>query len=292
MLSASGLRAPVSSATCGGRGQPGRRVGAPVGYASAVLQGNCLHASACIGILTLCHGGGEDADGRAGKLQFLDKYLAVTSRGSTTVIASCYRDMVDVLEDFLTLRGIGYCRVEKSLSMPSRNNNAPARVLLMTLARAATYAFAPGTVLVLHDVDSGATARVIQRHGVDGAVRILRLVCRYSVEDIIDERLCAELGNPIQHAGEDRSDGEHSAERFLCTLGTDPKAYSASENRGETGHQVCHAAFPQAQFKPCSGGEETTKSMKDEDFWSMLLPRPSAVSDREDASSRASEGHG
>lgn len=228
-------------------------------------------------------------NGRVGKLQFLDRLLATPSTPTSSapaavvVIASFYKAMVDMLEDYLTLRGISYHRVEKKTQ--SSSPPPQARVLLMTLARAASGVLpdfqAPGTVLVLHDiVDSRVALQVVQRHGTSDQVRILRLVCRYTVESILDEQLSAQIG-AVDNSGVD--DGLRSA-------ATDPTPACSPFNGFDTTTTASTAATPPSG--PLSPSGDTGKESIDESFWSKLRPlSPSAASDRENPASPSSNAH-
>ncbi|GJN87261.1 hypothetical protein Rhopal_000209-T1 [Rhodotorula paludigena] len=142
------------------------------------------------------------------KLIVLDKLLRdVLPKGEKVLIFSGFTKMLDILEDFCSLRSYKYCRLDGSTSRPRRaldirlfqQTNSPLQVFLIsTRAGGLGINLTAATTVVMYDqdfnpqVDIQAIARA-HRIGQTKTVRVYRLVTQGSVEEQAMTRLRKKL---------------------------------------------------------------------------------------------------
>ncbi|GAA6009228.1 hypothetical protein JCM11491_004237 [Sporobolomyces phaffii] len=142
------------------------------------------------------------------KLVLLDKLLAtIVPRGEKVLIFSGFTSMLDILEDFMHLRGYKYCRLDGKTSRPRRTldirlfqqADSPYQIyLISTKAGGLGIILTAATTVVLYDqdwnpqVDLQAIARA-HRIGQERTVRVYKLVGQDSVEEQMLTRLRKKL---------------------------------------------------------------------------------------------------
>lgn len=138
-----------------------------------------------------------------GKLRLLDKLLArLKEQGHRVLIFSQMTKMIDILEDFMFMRGHQYCRIDGSTSYDQREDlidafNAPNSqkfcFLLSTRAGGLGINLQTADTVIIYDsdwnpqVDLQAQDRA-HRIGQTRPVRVFRLVTENTVEEKVVER--------------------------------------------------------------------------------------------------------
>ena len=151
---------------------------------------------------------GEHLVSAAGKLSFLDKLLCrLKEQGSRVLIFSQMTRMLDILEDYCTMRELEFCRIDGSTDGEERETaieeyNKPGSTqfvfLLSTRAGGLGINLTGADVVVLYDsdwnpqVDLQAQDRA-HRIGQTKPVKVYRLVCEKSIEEKILERAMKKL---------------------------------------------------------------------------------------------------
>lgn len=151
---------------------------------------------------------GEHLVASSSKLILLDKLLAdILPKGERVLVFSQWTNMLDLLEDFLTLRRIGYARLDGQTSRTRRTldiklfqrEQSPYQVFLIStkagglginLTRASTVVLFDSDWNPQNDLQAMARAH---RIGQTRRVRVLRLVCQGSVEDQMLDRIRRKL---------------------------------------------------------------------------------------------------
>lgn len=160
----------------------------------------------------------ESLVAQSGKMIILDQLLgALLKRHHRTLIFSQMTGMLDILEQFLELRGIKYCRIDGSTSQPDReeelskfrakNSKIPVFLLSTRAAGLGINLVAADTVIFYDSdwnpqMDLQAQDRV-HRIGQERPVLIYRLVTADSVESKILERASSKrkLEKVVIHKG-------------------------------------------------------------------------------------------
>ncbi|KIY73274.1 hypothetical protein CYLTODRAFT_485710 [Cylindrobasidium torrendii FP15055 ss-10] len=142
------------------------------------------------------------------KLQFIDKILSdVLPKGERVLIFSKWTDMLNLIEDFMNLRGVKYARLDGSTLRPRRTvdirlfqrEDSPYQVYLIStkagglginLTKASTVIMADSDWNPQNDLQAIARAH---RIGQTKVVQVYRLICRGSVEDQMLDRLRRKL---------------------------------------------------------------------------------------------------
>ncbi|KAJ7492086.1 P-loop containing nucleoside triphosphate hydrolase protein [Mycena latifolia] len=151
---------------------------------------------------------GEHLVAASSKLIAIDKILAdVLPKGERVLIFSQWTDMLDVLEDFMALRGIAYLRLDGSVSrarramyirMFQREDSEHKVFLISTKAGGLGINLTKASTCILCDSDWNpqndlqAIARS-HRIGQTKVVKVFRLICRASVEDQMLDRIRRKL---------------------------------------------------------------------------------------------------
>jgi SWI/SNF-related matrix-associated actin-dependent regulator of chromatin subfamily A member 5 len=151
---------------------------------------------------------GDHVIANAGKLQLLDKLLhRLHSIKSRVLIFSQFTTMLDILDDYCTIRGFSHCRIDGNTSYEDREQsiddfNAPNSkhfiFLLSTRAGGLGINLATADVVILYDsdwnpqVDLQAQDRA-HRIGQTKPVKVYRLITEGSVEEKIIERAMLKL---------------------------------------------------------------------------------------------------
>ncbi|KAI0945925.1 hypothetical protein AcV7_010039 [Taiwanofungus camphoratus] len=151
---------------------------------------------------------GEHLVASSSKLMVVDKLLAdILPKKERALIFSQWTNMLDLLEDFLTLRNIQYARLDGSTSRPRRaldiklfqQENSPYQVFLIsTKAGGLGINLTKATTVIMFDSDWNpqndlqAIARA-HRIGQTKVVKVYRLICQGSVEEQMLERIRRKL---------------------------------------------------------------------------------------------------
>ncbi|KAJ7664940.1 P-loop containing nucleoside triphosphate hydrolase protein [Mycena rosella] len=151
---------------------------------------------------------GEHIVASSSKLMAIDKILAdVLPKGERVLIFSQWTDMLDLLEDFMVLRGITYVRLDGSVSrarramvirMFQRDDSQYKVFLISTKAGGLGINLTKASTCILCDSDWNpqndlqAIARS-HRIGQTKVVKVFRLICRASVEDQMLDRIRRKL---------------------------------------------------------------------------------------------------
>ncbi|EKM52129.1 uncharacterized protein PHACADRAFT_262623, partial [Phanerochaete carnosa HHB-10118-sp] len=151
---------------------------------------------------------GEHVVASSSKLVFLNKLLAdILPKGERVLIFSQFATMLDLLEDFLTLRSIKYARLDGQTCRPRRTLDvklfqqevSPFQVFLIsTKAGGLGINLTKATTVVMADSDWNpqndlqAIARA-HRIGQTQTVKVYRLICQGSVEDQMLDRIRRKL---------------------------------------------------------------------------------------------------
>jgi SWI/SNF-related matrix-associated actin-dependent regulator of chromatin subfamily A member 5 len=146
---------------------------------------------------------GEHVVQSCGKLRLLDKLLARLARdGHRVLLFSQMTRMLDILEDFMRMRGHPYCRIDGDTSYDERedlieNFNAPGSdkfcFLLSTRAGGLGINLQSADTVVLYDSDWNPQADLqaqdrAHRIGQRRPVRVFRLVTENTIEEKVVER--------------------------------------------------------------------------------------------------------
>ncbi|KAJ7146309.1 P-loop containing nucleoside triphosphate hydrolase protein [Mycena epipterygia] len=151
---------------------------------------------------------GEHIVASSSKLIMIGKILAdVLPKGERVLIFSQWTDMLDLLEDFMVLRGIAYLRLDGSVSrarramvirMFQRDDSEHKVFLISTKAGGLGINLTKASTCILCDSDWNpqndlqAIARS-HRIGQTKVVKVFRLICRASVEDQMLDRIRRKL---------------------------------------------------------------------------------------------------
>ncbi|THH29276.1 hypothetical protein EUX98_g4910 [Antrodiella citrinella] len=151
---------------------------------------------------------GEHIVTSSAKLTLVDKLLAdLLPKGDRVLIFTQWTGMLDLLEDFLTLRGIPYARLDGNTSRPRRTldirlfqkDDSPYKVFLVsTRAGGLGINLTKASHVIMFDCDWNpqndlqAIARA-HRIGQTKTVKVYRLICQGSVEDQMLDRLRRKL---------------------------------------------------------------------------------------------------
>ncbi|KAJ7455925.1 P-loop containing nucleoside triphosphate hydrolase protein [Mycena galericulata] len=151
---------------------------------------------------------GEHIVAASSKLMAIDKILAdVLPKGERVLIFSQWTDMLDLLEDFMALRGIAYLRLDGSVSrarrsmvirMFQREDSEHKVFLISTKAGGLGINLTKASTCIMCDSDWNpqndlqAIARA-HRIGQTKIVNVYRLICRASVEDQMLDRIRRKL---------------------------------------------------------------------------------------------------
>ncbi|GJE91583.1 hypothetical protein PsYK624_077330 [Phanerochaete sordida] len=151
---------------------------------------------------------GEHVVASSSKLVFLDKLFAdILPKGERVLVFSQFATMLDLLEDFLVLRGIKYARLDGSTCRPRRTldvklfqqDESPFQVFLIsTKAGGLGINLTKASTVVMFDSDWNpqndlqAIARA-HRIGQTKTVKVYRLICQGSVEDQMLDRIRRKL---------------------------------------------------------------------------------------------------
>ncbi|KAJ7762395.1 P-loop containing nucleoside triphosphate hydrolase protein [Mycena maculata] len=146
---------------------------------------------------------GEHVVAASSKLMAIDKILAdVLPKGERVLIFSQWTDMLDLLEDFMVLRGIAYLRLDGSVSrarrsmvirMFQRDDSQHKVFLISTKAGGLGINLTKASTVIMCDSDWNpqndlqAIARA-HRIGQTKVVNVYRLICAASVEDQMLDR--------------------------------------------------------------------------------------------------------
>ncbi|KAG8517585.1 Chromodomain-helicase-DNA-binding protein 1-like [Galemys pyrenaicus] len=149
---------------------------------------------------------GEHLIEASGKLHLLDKLLAfLYSRGHRVLLFSQMTQMLDILQDYMDYRGYSYERVDGSVRGEERHlaiknfGQQPVFVFLlstraggvgMNLTAADTVIFVDSDFNPQNDLQAAARAH---RIGQSRTVKVIRLVGRDTVEEIVYRRAAAKL---------------------------------------------------------------------------------------------------
>ncbi|KAH8093223.1 P-loop containing nucleoside triphosphate hydrolase protein [Cristinia sonorae] len=151
---------------------------------------------------------GEHIVASSAKLTLVDKLLAdLLPKGDRVLIFSQWTGMLDLLEDFMNLRGIPYARLDGSTSRPRRTldirlfqrDDSPYKVFLIsTRAGGLGINLTKASHVIMFDSDWNpqndiqAIARA-HRIGQTKIVKVYRLICQGSVEDQMLDRIRRKL---------------------------------------------------------------------------------------------------
>ncbi|KZT67879.1 hypothetical protein DAEQUDRAFT_766836 [Daedalea quercina L-15889] len=163
---------------------------------------------------------GEHLVASSSKLVVLDKLLAdILPKGERVLLFTQWTNMLDLLEDFMALRGIPYARLDGSTTRARRaldiklfqQEHSPYQVFLIsTKAGGLGINLTKASTVVLVDSDWNpqndlqAIARA-HRIGQTKRVRVLRLICRGSVEDQMLDRIRRKLFLSLKVMGSDNT---------------------------------------------------------------------------------------
>ncbi|CAM9282239.1 unnamed protein product [Chrysoparadoxa australica] len=146
---------------------------------------------------------GEHLIESCGKLRLLDKLLKrLKEKGHRVLVFSQMTKMLDILEDFLVMRGYLYCRIDGDTSYDQREDyidsynakgSAKFVFLLSTRAGGLGINLQTADTVILYDSDWNPQADLqaqdrAHRIGQKKAVRVFRLVTERSVEEKVVER--------------------------------------------------------------------------------------------------------
>ncbi|TFY66989.1 hypothetical protein EVJ58_g1916 [Rhodofomes roseus] len=161
---------------------------------------------------------GEHLIASSSKLVLLDKLFAdILPKGERVLLFTQWTGMLDLLEDFMALRGIRYARLDGSTTRARRTldiklfqqDNSPYQVFLIsTKAGGLGINLTKATTVVLVDSDWNpqndlqAIARA-HRIGQTKRVRVLKLICQGSVEDQMLDRIRRKLFLSLKVMGTD-----------------------------------------------------------------------------------------
>ncbi|EIN05640.1 hypothetical protein PUNSTDRAFT_145612 [Punctularia strigosozonata HHB-11173 SS5] len=161
---------------------------------------------------------GEHLVAASSKLIMIDKLLAdVLPRGERVLIFSQWTGMLDILEDFMTLRSIPYARLDGSTTRPRRaldiklfqQDKSPYSVFLIsTKAGGLGINLTKATTVIMCDSDWNpqndlqAIARA-HRIGQTNTVKVYRLICHNTVEDQMLDRIRRKLFLSVKVMGSD-----------------------------------------------------------------------------------------
>ncbi|KAF8961860.1 P-loop containing nucleoside triphosphate hydrolase protein [Flammula alnicola] len=154
------------------------------------------------------------------KLVAIDKILVdILPKGERVLIFSQWMGMLDILEDFMVLRGISFARLDGSTSRPRRSLDiklfqqevSPYQVFLIsTKAGGLGINLTKATTVIMCDSDWNpqndlqAIARA-HRIGQTKTVKVYRLICQGSVEDQMLDRIRRKLFLSMKIMGADNS---------------------------------------------------------------------------------------
>ncbi|KAN0080357.1 P-loop containing nucleoside triphosphate hydrolase protein [Tylopilus felleus] len=151
---------------------------------------------------------GEHIVASSSKLIVIDKLLSdILPKGERVLIFSQWTTMLDLLEDFMELRGIPYARLDGGTTRPRRTldiklfqqEKSPYKVFLVStkagglginLTRASTVIMCDSDWNPQNDLQAIARAH---RIGQTKVVKVYRLICRGSVEDQMLDRIRRKL---------------------------------------------------------------------------------------------------
>ncbi|PBK68231.1 hypothetical protein ARMSODRAFT_958356, partial [Armillaria solidipes] len=169
---------------------------------------------------------GEHIVASSSKLIAIDKILAdVLPKGERVIIFSQWTGMLDLLEDFMTLRNIRFARLDGSTSRPRRNldiklfqrETSPYQVFLIStqagglginLTKAQNVIMCDSSWNPQNDLQAIARAH---RIGQTKTVKVYRLICRGSVEDQMLDRLRRKLFLSLKIMDGDSSSSENAS---------------------------------------------------------------------------------
>ncbi|TFK50621.1 hypothetical protein OE88DRAFT_1661143 [Heliocybe sulcata] len=168
---------------------------------------------------------GEHVVAASSKMVVIDKLLAdILPKGERVLIFSQWTGMLDLLEDFMELRGIPYARLDGSTSRPRRaldiklfqQEKSPYQVFLIStkagglginLTKASTVIMCDSDWNPQNDLQAIARAH---RIGQTKTVKVYRLICRGSVEDQMLDRIRRKLFLSVKVMGSDGSSADES----------------------------------------------------------------------------------
>ncbi|PFH46225.1 hypothetical protein AMATHDRAFT_70336 [Amanita thiersii Skay4041] len=169
---------------------------------------------------------GEHLVAASSKLIVIDKLLAeILPKGERVLIFSQWTKMLDILEDFLTLRSIRYARLDGSTCRPRRSldiklfqsEKSPYQIFLIsTKAGGLGINLTKATTVIMCDTDWNpqndlqAIARA-HRIGQTKTVKVYRLICRGSVEDQMLDRIRRKLFLSIKIMGSNNSSSQNTS---------------------------------------------------------------------------------
>ncbi|KAK0184817.1 P-loop containing nucleoside triphosphate hydrolase protein [Armillaria mellea] len=169
---------------------------------------------------------GEHVVASSSKMIAIDKILAdVLPKGERVIIFSQWTGMLDLLEDFMTLRNIRFARLDGSTCRPRRNldirlfqrENSPYQVFLIStqagglginLTKAQNVIVCDSSWNPQNDLQAIARAH---RIGQTKTVKVYRLICRGSVEDQMLDRLRRKLFLSLKIMDGDSSSSENAS---------------------------------------------------------------------------------
>ncbi|KAF8554251.1 hypothetical protein OG21DRAFT_1497134 [Imleria badia] len=172
---------------------------------------------------------GEHIVASSSKLIVIDKILSdILPKDERVLIFSQWTNMLDLLEDFMELRGIPYARLDGSTTRPRRTldiklfqqEKSPYKVFLVStkagglginLTKASTVIMCDSDWNPQNDLQAIARAH---RIGQTKIVKVYRLICRGSVEDQMLDRIRRKLflSLKVMSSNDPASDGKESEE--------------------------------------------------------------------------------
>ncbi|TFK65861.1 hypothetical protein BDN72DRAFT_800724 [Pluteus cervinus] len=219
---------------------------------------------------------GEHVVAASSKLVAIDKLLNdILPKGERVLIFSQWTRMLDVLEDFLFLRGIPYARLDGSTRRPRRNldirlfqqEKSPYKVFLIStkagglginLTKASTVIMCDSDWNPQNDLQAIARAH---RIGQTKPVKVYRLICRGSVEDQMLDRIRRKLFLSMKIMGSDNPSGANNA-----TLGSNELLdilRKGSSALTETGQSMDLARFLSADIQEILEESRSSESVRD-----------------------------
>ncbi|THH16507.1 hypothetical protein EW146_g4141 [Bondarzewia mesenterica] len=166
---------------------------------------------------------GEHLVAASSKLVIIDKLLAdILPKGERVLIFTQWTGMLDLLEDFMNLRGIAYARLDGSTNRARRTlyiklfqqDDSPYKVFLIsTKAGGLGINLTKASHVIMCDSDWNpqndlqAIARA-HRIGQTKIVQVYRLICRGSVEDQMLDRIRRKLFLSVKIMGSDNASSD------------------------------------------------------------------------------------